>query len=197
MPRTVILTGGIGSGKSVVAAMLQERGIPVYDSDSRTKALYDSNPALVPALEEALGVVLRGADGRLDRGMLASVIFASEEARSKMERVVYPLVYNDFMAWQSGFPDEPFVVLESAVILSRMEYFPLADYRVVLVKANSEVRLSRIMQRDSSSAAATLARMSAQEPIDPALADAVIDNSGTLAALSAEVSRVFSGPLLS
>ncbi|MBP5636601.1 MAG: dephospho-CoA kinase, partial [Bacteroidales bacterium] len=63
MPRTVILTGGIGSGKSVVAAMLSERGIPVYDSDSRTKALYDSEPSLVYAIEEALGVSLRvGAD---------------------------------------------------------------------------------------------------------------------------------------
>ena len=191
MPRTIILTGGIGSGKSVVAAMLRERGIPVYDSDSRTKALYDSDVTLVPALEEALGVGLRGADGRLDRGRLASVIFASEDARVKLERVVYPLVYKDFLTWRAGFSEAPFVVLESAVILSRMEYFPLDDYRVVLVRADKDVRLARTMARDGSSRETALARMSAQDAIDTSIADAVIDNSGTLEDLASEVSRVF------
>ena len=191
MPRTIILTGGIGSGKSVVAAMLRERGIPVYDSDSRTKALYDSDVTLVPALEAALGVGLRGADGRLDRGRLASVIFASADARVKLERVVYPLVYKDFLTWRAGFPEAPFVVLESAVILSRMEYFPLDDYRVVLVRADKDVRLARTMARDGSSRETALARMSAQDDIDTSLADAVIDNSGTLEDLVSEVSRVF------
>ena len=191
MPDTVILTGGIGSGKSVVAAMLRERGIPVYDSDSRTKALYDSEPSLVPALESLLGGGLRGADGRLDRGRLASVIFGDEEARSRLEQVVYPLVYKDFLAWKAGFPSVPFVVLESAVILSKMEYFPLEDYRVVLVKASREVRIRRTMARDGSTRAAALARMSAQPPIDESLASVVIDNSGTLSDLAHEVSRVF------
>ena len=190
MPDTVILTGGIGSGKSVVAGMLRERGIPVYDSDSRTKALYDSEPSLVPALEEALGLSLRGADGRLDRGLLASVIFGDDDARTRLEQVVYPLVYKDFLAWKAGFPSAPFVVIESAVILSKMEYFPL-EARVVLVVASRSVRLQRTMSRDGSTRAAALARMSAQPPVDPALADAVIDNSGTLADLAAEVDRVF------
>ena len=56
---TIILTGLIGSGKSAVSALLGERGIPVYDSDARTKALYDENPTLVPALEKMLGIPLR------------------------------------------------------------------------------------------------------------------------------------------
>lgn len=193
MPDIVILTGGIGSGKSVVAGMLRERGIPVYDSDSRTKDLYSRDPSLVPALEEVLGVGLRGADGQLDRALLASVIFSSDEARSKLEQVVYPLVFKDFLAWKAEFPSAPFVVLESAVILSRMEYFPM-EARVVLVDASRSLRLQRTMSRDGSSAAAATARMSAQPPIDPSLADAVIDNSGTLADLAAEVSRVFFPP---
>lgn len=193
MPDIVILTGGIGSGKSVVAGMLRERGIPVYDSDSRTKDLYSRDPSLVPALEKVLGVGLRGADGQLDRALLASLIFSSDEARSKLEQVVYPLVFKDFLAWKAEFPSAPFVVLESAVILSKMEYFPM-EARVVLVDASRYVRLQRTMSRDGSSAAAANARMSAQPPIDPSLADAVIDNSGTLADLAAEVSRVFFPP---
>lgn len=193
MPDIVILTGGIGSGKSVVAGMLRERGIPVYDSDSRTKALYDSEPTLVPALEEALGVGLRGADGRLDKSLLASVIFSSDDARTRLEQVVYPLVFKDFMAWRDGFPEAPFVVIESAVILSKMEFFPI-EARVVLVKASREIRLRRTIERDGSTVDAAVARMSAQDPIDESLVDAVIDNSGTLADLAAEVSRVFFSP---
>ena len=187
---TVILTGGIGSGKSVVAGMLRERGIPVYDSDSRTKALYDSDPTLVPTLEEALGVGLRGEDGRLDRGLLASVIFSSDDARNRLEQVVYPLVFKDFLAWKAGFPEAPFVVIESAVILSKMEFFPI-EARVVLVKASREIRLRRTMSRDGSTTDAANARMSAQAPIDESIADDVIDNSGTLEDLAREVSRVF------
>lgn len=199
MPGIVILTGGIGSGKSVVAGMLRERGIPVYDSDSAAKALYDSNPALVPALEEALGVRLRaeGGDGNcttvpapLDRRRLSSIIFNDPAAREKVEAIVYPLVLQDFLSWKERFPDAPFVVLESAVILSKMEYFPI-EARVVLVVAPSAIRLQRTMSRDGSSAAAVATRMSAQPPIDPSLAHAVIDNSGTLSSLAAEVSRVF------
>lgn len=193
MPDIVILTGGIGSGKSVVAGMLRERGIPVYDSDSRTKALYDCEPTLVPALEEALGVGLRGADGRLDKSLLASVIFSSDDARTRLEQVVYPLVFKDFMAWKAEFPSAPFVVLESAVILSKMEFFPI-EARVVLVKASREIRLRRTIERDGSTVDAAVARMSAQDPIDESLADAVIDNSGSLADLAAEVSRVFFPP---
>ena len=74
--KTVILTGGMGSGKSAVAALLKARGVPVYDSDSRTKSLYDRDPALVGRLETVLGTGLRAVDGRLDRAKLASLIFS-------------------------------------------------------------------------------------------------------------------------
>ena len=72
--KTVIVTGLIGSGKSAVCALLRERGIPVYDSDSRTKRLYDRRPALVDAMEKAVGTPLRGKDGALDRKRMAGII---------------------------------------------------------------------------------------------------------------------------
>ena len=67
--KTVLVTGGIGSGKSAVCAYLASRGVPVYDSDSRTKALYDTDPALLPALEKAFGTSLRSPSGELDRAI--------------------------------------------------------------------------------------------------------------------------------
>ena len=192
MPRTVILTGGIGSGKSVVAAMLSERGIPVYDSDSRTKALYDSEPSLVPAIEEALGVSLRTVGGSLDRRLLASIIFNDPAAREKLEAVVYPFVLQDFLRWKESFPEAPFVVLESAVILSKPAFATLLDTAtVVLVNASQKVRLARVQERDGSSPEEALARIGSQDPIPESRADIVIDNSGSLEDLRAAIARAF------
>ena len=69
---TVIITGGIGSGKSRVCAYLASRGVPVYDSDARTKSLYERHPDLVDRMEEALGVPLRDAQGSLTAAFLRS-----------------------------------------------------------------------------------------------------------------------------
>ena len=187
--KTVIVTGLIGSGKSAVCALLEKRGIPVYNADERTKRLYDRRPSLVTRLEEALGLPLRREDGSLDRRALASAIFASDAAREKLEGIVYPLVLQDFRRWRSRRKDVPFVVLESAVILSKPVFDGLAD-AVVLVTAPREVRLRRVISRDDSSREAVLARMSAQS-IPEGKADVTICNDGDLEKLSRAVEQVF------
>ena len=186
---TIILTGLIGSGKSAVSALLRERGIPVYDSDARTKALYDESPVLVPALEAVLGIPLRDRDGKLDRQALAAVIFANAQAREQVEAVVYPAVLEDFLRWRKAHTHAPFVVLESAVILSKPIFDGLAD-KVVLVTAPHEVRLQRVVARDGLGEEAVLRRMDAQRiPLDAV--DAVICNDGSLEQLRAAAERVF------
>lgn len=187
--KTVIVTGLIGSGKSAVCALLRERGIPVYDSDSRTKRLYDRRPALVDAMEKAVGTPLRGKDGALDRKRLAEIIFSDSSAREKVEAVVYPAVLADFKRWKSRQKGAPFVVLESAVALSKPIFDALAQ-AVVLVDAPPEVRLARVMRRDSLDAEAVMRRMAAQRiPMDRV--DVILSNDGDVQALSAAVSRVF------
>ena len=71
---TILITGGIGSGKSVLSRYLESRGVPVYDSDSRAKALYDSE--MGEAVESLFGVCLRDGNGRFDRKALASLVFS-------------------------------------------------------------------------------------------------------------------------
>jgi len=187
--KTVIVTGLIGSGKSAVCALLRERGIPVYDSDARTKGLYDRRPALVGRLEEALGLPLRGADGRLDRKALAACIFSDDAARETLEAIVYPEVLADFKRWKARQKGAPFVVLESAVILSKPVFDGLAD-AVVLVSAPEEVRLRRVMQRDALPAEAVRARMAAQVvPMEKVTA--TLFNEGTPQALRKAVEQVF------
>ena len=187
--KTVILTGLIGSGKSAVSALLRQRGIPVYDSDSRTKQLYARRPALVRRLEAALGVPVRSAEGKLDRARLAAVIFSSDKARETVEAVVYPAVLQDFLRWREKQEGAPFVVLESAVILSKPVFDGVGDV-VVLVSAPEEVRLKRVMARDGADEARVRSRMAAQAiPMDRV--QLVIDNNGSPELLSTAVERIF------
>jgi dephospho-CoA kinase len=97
---TILVTGGIGSGKSAVCAFLRERGVPVYDCDSRVKELYLIRKELVPSLEEALGCPLRLPDGTLDKARLASLIFSDPSARETLEGIVYPILREDLESWK-------------------------------------------------------------------------------------------------
>ena len=200
--KTVILTGGMGSGKSAVCACLQERGVPVYDSDSRTKTLYDRDPALVPQMEALLGTGLRTADGRLDRGKLAALIFSDPERKAAVEAIVHPAVLQDFRRWKRWqrpkgwtYGPVPFVVLESAIILSCPVFDGVGD-RTVLVDASEDVRLARAVARDGSDPEAALRRIR-QQRFDLSRVDAVLRNDGSLEDLSAETDRVFLNLFLS
>ena len=194
--KTVILTGGMGSGKTAVSALLRARGVPVYDSDSRTKTLYDRDPVLVGRLETVLGTGLRASGGRLDRAKLASLIFSDAERKAAVEAAVHPAVLEDFRRWKRWqrpkgwrYGPVPFVVLESAIILSCPVFDGVGD-RTVLVEAPEEVRLARAVARDGSDPEAALRRIRSQR-FNLARVDAVLQNDATLAALAAETDRVF------
>lgn len=186
--RTVIVTGGIGSGKSAVCALLRKQGIPVYESDTRVKELYACRRSLVPRLEKAIGCPLRQADGSLDKARLARLIFSDPAARETLESVVYPILLKDFQRWRSR-EKAPFVVLESAVILSKPVFDGLAD-AVVLVDAPEELRIRRVMERDGLSREAVQQRISAQN-LPREKADVILTNDGSPEALAAAVEHVF------
>jgi dephospho-CoA kinase len=186
---TVIVTGGIGSGKSAVCALLRKRGIPVYDSDSRVKELYVCRRSLVPRLEKALGSPLRQADGTLDKARLAALIFSDEAARETLESIVYPILLEDFKRWRSR-QKAPFVVLESAIILTKPVFDGLAD-AVVLVEAPDELRIQRTMHRDGTTRKEVLQRMKAQSVPEAKTGYIRLENNGGLEALSDKVNQLF------
>lgn len=203
--RTVAVTGGIGSGKSVVCSILSERGIPVYDSDSEAKALYSKDTSLLSAVEEAFGCGLRLPDGSFDRARLAEVVFSSPERLRLLESIVHPAVLEDFIRWKSSqdlrfkgqgrseafFGNEPFCVMESAVFLDKPDFLSVIDI-VVMVDAPFSVRLERACLRDGASPEKIRQRMDSQR-FDISKVDAFIRNDGTLASLKAETEKVFSG----
>lgn len=196
MYRIVFITGGIGSGKSLVCSFLASRGVPVYDSDAAVKDLYDRSPELVTAVGAVVGVPLTGQDGRLDRKALAKAVFADKALLEEVEAIVHPAVLDDFMRWREsvkgewcGFGKMPFVVMESALVLEKPLFDGVAD-RVVLVDAPESVRVARAMVRDGVSEEAVRARIASQ-PAGNRHVDAVIVNDGSVEALEAEVERVF------
>ena len=186
--KTVIVTGGIGSGKSAVCALLKKRGVPVYDCDAKAKELYGRRPSLVSRLEKALGAPLRGGDGKLDKARLAALIFSDPRARETVEGMVYPILLQDIRRWQKR-QSAAWGALESAVILSKPVFDGVAD-GVVLVDAPQELRIARVMQRDGLGREAVIGRIRSQE-IPREKADVLLANDGTPQALSEAVERVF------
>lgn len=162
--RTLAVTGGIGSGKSAVCRIMAAKGVPVYDSDSRTKALYD-DPYLLDRLESAMSAGLRDIQGRLDRKRLAALVFSDPSRLAELEKVVHPYVLDDFIRWRKSVEKEfrdgelkwsqdagdvPFAVIESAIILEKPLFRNVAD-KVLIVDAPEQMRLERAMERDNAS----------------------------------------------
>ncbi len=160
--KTLVITGGIGSGKSVVCRYFASKGIPVYDSDSRTKELYDTDYNLVSTIESAMGRKVTDDSGRIDRKALSSVIFSSPEKLSILESIVHPAVKSDFISWRNACHDVPFVVMESAIVLEKPLFNDISD-KVLLVDAPFETRLQRACKRDGTDRNAIMSRMENQK----------------------------------
>ncbi len=194
---TVLITGGIGSGKSEVSRYLESQGVPVYDSDSRTKRLY--NGELGFRLEKAFGQSLRDLSGKIDFKLIAALIFKDEQALKKLEGIVHPAVIQDFENWASevlsvedwqGYAGtKPFVCMESAIALDK----PLFDgmfSKTVAVVASEETRISRACRRDGCDPEKIKERIRCQR-LDYSKADYIINNDGDLNELTSEVDEVF------
>lgn len=202
--RTVVVTGGIGSGKSMVCALLAEKGIPVYDSDSRTKALY--NGPLLQQVEAAFGrrftVIPSGCEGissatiaepalpAIDFAALSAAAFSSPESLALLESIVHPAVLADFTAWRASQAASPFVVLESAIILSKPLFDGLYD-TVVLVYAPEELRISRVLARNPGLSAEAVRHRIAAQSHDFARADYLLINDSTPSALRSQVEALY------
>ena len=117
----LLVTGGIGSGKSVVCRMLEDMGIPVYDSDSRAKSLYERDRVLLDSVKNLFGDDIIGTDGLLDRKKLASRAFASAEATASLNALVHPAVLRDFDVWSKEQSAEVVVMdvkkMETALVV--------------------------------------------------------------------------------
>jgi len=155
------LTGGIGSGKTVVAKLLQVMGIPVYDSDSCTKELYETDLTLKDSMIELFGPDLY-MGGQLNRRMLAERIFSDATMLKQVNALVHPAVMRDFGKWTSIHLFSPAVVMESAILY---EAGLDNQFDVILcVSAPEVVRIARTSNRENMTSKSIKARINHQLP---------------------------------
>ena len=164
----VAICGGIGSGKSTVCQMFAERGVALYDSDSRAKALMNDSDELRMALVAEFGEECY-ADGALNRPYLASRVFGSEEQLAKLNSIVHPAVKADFLRWAEE-QEGDFCILESAILFE--SGFDAVVDKTVAVLAPLPLRIERAMARDGASREQIEARVKAQMSDDELVARA-------------------------
>lgn len=171
------VTGGIGTGKSIVCKLLQTMGYPVFDTDLEAKLLMNGNQQLRLELIDCFGSEVY-LDGALNRAYLASIIFSNPVALQSVNSIVHPYVRRGFAEWVAMQQVE-IIFLESA-ILFESGLNGLLDY-VWSVSAPLDLRVERVMARDQMARALILNRISAQMSQDKKdeLADLVIFNDAT------------------
>lgn len=162
MARRVGITGGIGSGKSVVSKALRTMGYKVYDADSNSKRLCATSEALKNALTNAFGNIYN-EDGTLNKALFASIIFNDAAQLAKANAIIHPFVTKDFLEWSERvFSNNGIVFVESAILIES----ELKNHveKVINVSVDENERLSRIIKRDRCTEESARARINSQMP---------------------------------
>lgn len=187
------LTGGIGSGKSTVLAMLQERGAAAIDADAISRATTAAGGAALPAIAQRFGAEFIGADGALDRARMRERAYAHPEARRELEQIIHPLVGQEIerqvaAATQAGMRC---VVFDIPLLVESGRWRARVD-KVLVVDCAPATQVARVVARSGLQPEEVRAIIAAQAPraLRLAAADLVICNEGlTLEALRHEVAQ--------
>lgn len=152
------VTGGIGSGKSMVCRIFQSFGIPVYDADQRAKALYIESENVKSQVIELLGERAYKSD-KPDKEYIANQVFGDNSKLEKLNQIIHPAVKSDFEDWYHS-QNTTYVIKEAAIMIESGSYKQC--YKLILVTAPKELRIKRVVERDNTSADEVEKRMSNQ-----------------------------------
>ena len=176
------ITGGIGSGKSVVSRLFAVLGVPVYDSDSRARWLMAHDAQLQTQLQAAFGPEAYDAAGQLNRPFLARAVFPDSARLAQLNGLVHPRVASDFTAWSAAqeAAGQLYVLKEAALLYESGAYRQLD--RIITVAAPLGLRQTRVLARDPHRTAAEVQHIIGQQLPDEekiARADYVVRNDET------------------
>jgi dephospho-CoA kinase len=157
--KVIGLTGGIGSGKSTVARVLETLGLPVFDADREALALYDEDESLLTEVKERFGALVIQPGGQLNRQALASIVFNDAEALKQLNAMVHPRVAKKFDAWKKM--QRTSTVIREAAILFESGSAAACD-SVIVVTAPEDLRVARVQKRNAWSEEEVRARMKRQ-----------------------------------
>ena len=183
MTKPVIgLTGGIASGKSAVAAMFGDLGIPVVDADALARDVVAPGTPGLARVVDAFGPEVLAADGTLDRARVGARVFADADDRRRLNAILHPLIAAaglQRLAALERESDAPYVLYEAALLVETGGAKQFS--KLIVVAASESTQLERLMRREGLSHADAQARIDAQLPLEDkiALADHVIWNDGS------------------
>ena len=184
------LTGGIGAGKSTVAALLEERGAVVTSADEVARDVVSPGSDGLAAVVAEFGEGILAADGSLDRGALGRLVFSDDLRRARLEEILLPLIAAEAWARMETVPAGQVAVYDVPLLVEgqMQDMFDL----VVVVEAELELRLKRLAERGMNRDEA-LARIAVQATDEErrGVADVIVSNSGALEDLSAEVDSLW------
>ena len=143
------VTGGIGSGKSIVCRVFAALGVPVYNADAVARDLVDSDEKLKARIKKDFGHDMYDASGMLDRKKMAMTVFNNKAALTKLNGIVHPAVVKHSEAWIKQQAHAPYIIREAAILFESGTYKMLD--RIITVTAPKETRINRVMERDKKS----------------------------------------------
>lgn len=157
--RLIAITGGIGSGKSVISDILRAMGHKVYDCDTRAKALMDTDESIKDDLINLISIDAVRSDRTIDRKLLSEIVFNDPDALSRLNSIVHKAVRADLRRWRDTSSDKTVWVETAILYASRLDR---EVDEVWEVTAPTELRVQRVMKRNSMSREQVLARISSQ-----------------------------------
>ncbi|WP_028100856.1 dephospho-CoA kinase [Pseudoduganella violaceinigra] len=184
------LTGGIGSGKSLVAELFAERGASIVDTDQIAHTLTAPHGAAMPAILAEFGAQMADSQGAMDRAKMRELVFREPAAKRRLEAILHPMIRAATLA-AAADASGAYVMLAIPLLVESGTWKEQVS-RVLVIDCPEQVQLARVMARNGLPEAQVRAIMAAQVPrsVRLAAADDVIDNGGTLAALIPQVDRL-------
>ena len=191
MIKLVGLTGGIGSGKSTVAQILRERGIPVIDADAIARQVVEPGWPAYDEIAAAWPEVMT-ADGRIDRKKLGAIVFSDPGSQARLQAITHPPIREQVAVQAAALEaaGHRLAFLEAALLVETGFYKQLDG--LVVVSLSEEAQVERVMARDACPREGALARIRAQRPLADKMlvADHVIDNGGSVDATRAKLAQI-------
>ena len=179
-PIQIGITGGIGSGKSLICRIFQVLGVPVYDADSRAKKLMTTDGILTDQIKKEFGTLSYDEKGQLNREWLGKTVFNDPDKLARLNALVHPRVAGDYNQWISEQSKAKYCLKEAALLFEAGSY-QLLD-KIIVVVASDELRIKRVLQRDPHRGKADVERIiKNQMPQEEKIkrADYVIKNDET------------------